>query len=1282
MRGSTCVWALALSLAAGCAGDGCACMTDIPNGFPAAERHEGVVQARVTPTGLEAIADNADALVDALFPDGLSFDVPASCGGDRKVCCFVPAGYCEMLFDLEPRPGDSPRIAVEPSSGDTSELTLRARVRTARAMPVHQAGLFGDIECYVSYDSRWSGSPHVTITADLSFEQDPATGTTRVEVGGASVFGISSSDVSIGGGFLCGLGDPADAAAQMQAQFTSEIPDAISDFVCKKCESNADCSFGTCSAGGVCMLDDEYGTRCLHDIGLQGRLPANELLGSLMPAGEDRDLDLYIALGGYGHSPNDGLSLGVLGGALPASTSVGNPCVPAVPAPPRATIAPSSVLEGNVHPRTGEPFDIGLGIHTTYLDRAAWAAHQAGYLCIDVGAARVPLLNTDALSILAPSMIDLVHSASAPMFLSLRPQSPPTIAPGAGTYTDSGDLDEPLLTVSMTDVDIDLYAFIDQRYVRLLTLRADLVAGLGLMINDQGNVEVVLGDLADALTNLRVTNAALLDESPEALVDKFPAVLSVALPMLADGLGDRGGLALPGFAGLTLDIAEGGFTSIEGDAFLAIFGDLVPAPEPAAAVSTTARLVDLAVPATDAFRAARLDRAARPTATLELGGDGEGDLEWQVRVDHGLWSPFFRDRVRAVSREGFWLQGHHVVEVRAREVGKPRTLDPTPEIIDLVIDTVAPAVDLRQTNAGFSVAARDGVSPAELLTVRYRLDGGLWLPAGAPPVELTVSPSEAAVIEVAVLDEAGNATTETAQVIGFHGRTTGGGGCDCAVGDGAQSAGGIALSVLIVFGLVGAHRRRRRRWGWLAAAAVALIVGCGGDVGGGDGDGDGDDAPPDPTVVHPGPTGRWSDIAAAEGRVVVSAYEEKHGDLVFGVVDADGEVSFAPVDGVPDVPPLLDPAGYRGGSVEPGDDVGAWTSMALVDGLARIAYQDIGAGALKLAVEDASGSWATHVVDPGDGAPAGAYASLAMDDAGVPCIAYMTRGIGADTGGFVARLMWARATSAAPAGPADWMIGVVDEVPIPCTGLCGDDQVCVAATDTCAAPDPDGACGESPCGDGLACVAGACVEIRPTPAAAELPEGVGLFASAGFLPDGRAVVSYYDRIGADLYLAVDDEESETGWRREGISVSPGRDAGQWSSLAVAADGTVYVAYQDAGDDSLHVATWRDGEVTASELVDDGRRDRDRPHPVGASAAITVAADGTVSVAYQDAATADLLVATRDGDGAWSVSEVLAGDNGYGFWIAAAAVADALWVSNYVYDRAVFPPGETAVVRAR
>ena len=90
-----------------------------------------------------------------------------------------------------------------------------------------------------------------------------------------------------------------------------------------------------------------------------------------------------------------------------------------------------------------------------------------------------------------------------------------------------------------------------------------------------------------------------------------------------------------------------------------------------------------------------------------------------------------------------------------------------------------------------------------------------------------------------------------------------------------------------------------------------------------------------------GAIGRWTSIAGDDQRVMVATYDQAFGDLVVADVTDPTKITYKSVDGVPaDATPTYDPSTWRGGIVDPGPKVGAWTSIALGDHKARVAYQD------------------------------------------------------------------------------------------------------------------------------------------------------------------------------------------------------------------------------------------------------------------------------------------------------------------------------------------------------
>ena len=170
-----------------------------------------------------------------------------------------------------------------------------------------------------------------------------------------------------------------------------------------------------------------------------------------------------------------------------------------------------------------------------------------------------------------------------------------------------------------------------------------------------------------------------------------------------------------------------------------------------------------------------------------------------------------------------------------------------------------------------------------------------------------------------------------------------------------------------------------------------------------------------PGEVAHGSLGRFTSIAADGDRVMVATYDSSLGDLV--VVDATdtAKPKLKVVDGIPSGVTATHDGGYRDGIDEPGPDVGAWTSIAMSGGHARVAYQDRDAGALKYAQESSRDHWSSYVVDAGNGEIVGAYASLAIDGDGKPAIAYLAVGNDDGMGHRVTELRLACASKKDPA---------------------------------------------------------------------------------------------------------------------------------------------------------------------------------------------------------------------------------------------------------------------------
>jgi hypothetical protein len=195
-----------------------------------------------------------------------------------------------------------------------------------------------------------------------------------------------------------------------------------------------------------------------------------------------------------------------------------------------------------------------------------------------------------------------------------------------------------------------------------------------------------------------VSNSEILAEDPADLERAIPVLLQLALPQLTGALPP---IALPSGTDLGgFEVKILGVRGVEGptDSYpnLAIYADLGFDP---------ALVPPLSFAAETSASVRRIESSQHPLVEIELGGDAPdgATLEYQVRVDNSLWTPFFRpaDGIYRMKRSELHVQGHHRVEIRSRVQGEYRTLDPSPVVLDVVMDAEPPRLDAR-------MAARDG----------------------------------------------------------------------------------------------------------------------------------------------------------------------------------------------------------------------------------------------------------------------------------------------------------------------------------------------------------------------------------------------------------------------------------------------------------------------------------------------------------------------------------------------------------------------------------------------
>ena len=521
----------------------------------------------------------------------------------------------------------------------------------------------------------------------------------------------------------------------------------------------------------------------------------------------------------------------------------------------------------------------------------------------------------------------------------------------------------------------------------------------------------------------------------------------------------------------------------------------------------------------------------------------------------------------------------------------------------------------------------------------------------------------------------GPTSAQPKQVSKFHG-APGEAGCTCSTGS-TRDAAPLALVLGILLFPAGLRKRvvrgSRRLGNVVIATAIACLPGCSCDNAKSCGDTDciaGD-------LAHGG-LGRWTSAAGDDTRVLVATYDMGLGDLIAADVTDPANPVLTVVDGVDlSAAPTHEPSSYRHGIEDPGPNVGAFTSIQISNGAAAIAYQDRDNKALKFAQESAPGVWTVNTVDmPDRDESVGNYTSLVFDKSGNPAIAYLAIGTDDGMSHRATELRLAHAKSPIP-GAGDWTITKIASGVGTCAGLCdagtkcampaSEPQQCLAASTDCT----------SACTTSQVCHAGTCLDVIADDMLIDVPQGTGLFPTLLSLADGRLAAVYYDRNNRALVIAVESAAGSGAFTETTLDqLTPG-DRGMWASAALGSDGTVHVAYQDALGDQLLYTTWSAGTAGTPEVVDDGTRTGDRPHPVGAAARMYIGASGALSIAYQDGLASDVVIATKTGSG-WSHAAFASGPLLDGFSIAVAAHGGQSYLAWDQLNPANTPPNALLV----
>lgn len=454
-------------------------------------------------------------------------------------------------------------------------------------------------------------------------------------------------------------------------------------------------------------------------------------------------------------------------------------------------------------------------------------------------------------------------------------------------------------------------------------------------------------------------------------------------------------------------------------------------------------------------------------------------------------------------------------------------------------------------------------------------------------------------------------------------------------------------------------------------------------------------------------TARHSSSVAAGGKILVSAYDGDHGDLVLHTYNVSGKRELTEwIDGIPTSGNVTaDPNGPRAGRAGPGADVGLYTSIAYdaSGDTTHIAYYANEAedktklGDLRYAARTGTGEWNIHTVDGETTGDVGLYTSIAVNADGYPIISYFQKGgVGGEE--YSTALKVARAKVKMPKSASDWTLVKVDDgtrAAPPCFfPACTSDEICTKGpgdddSGQCRAKATD--CNE--CGTSEACVVtggsvSVCYESLHAGTLSSLPEGNGLFSSIAFV-DNKPIVVWYDQNGGALRGAVASSDSNSSGPTFGASLvlddgempdnMPARDVGRFASIAVAPSGAakrLAVSYFDTSARQLKVLT-ANADFTGISPVELRVADDGTGNPeidpvlfVGADTSVAFDAAKNIVVAYQDATSGDLRIAKQQpGTETFTITS-LRTEGACGFYTSLAKNSDGnLYVSHAIIKAA-------------
>lgn len=202
---------------------------------------------------------------------------------------------------------------------------------------------------------------------------------------------------------------------------------------------------------------------------------------------------------------------------------------------------------GYAPPGVRSPYHLGIGVSDDFANQTLYTLWRGGLLCYTLAPGGVFPLDTSILNLLTGDAFADLFPESQPVTLRTVPRAAPTV-----NYTGPDDID-----VDLKDLDLELYADLDGRTARVVSVSLNGVAGANLALDGgTGSLGIALNIDPANLTPSVVYNEFYPDAN-DTITSSFSSAFGGLLDtVLSSFLGDALAFALPSFSGLGLQSLE------------------------------------------------------------------------------------------------------------------------------------------------------------------------------------------------------------------------------------------------------------------------------------------------------------------------------------------------------------------------------------------------------------------------------------------------------------------------------------------------------------------------------------------------------------------------------------------------------------------------------------------------------------------------------------------------------------------------------------------------------